>query len=658
MLASAGVSAVARSVASEASELAGVARNRGLSDLADQLQQIEALAKRAAPQLGDAVGALARRLESYPPPGPQAIALPPLLNVDVPSPNQAPPRVAPPLAGTLVMAPGAKRPAAQPAKAPEIRALPDGAAPRPPPQLLVRSIFGFRAFGDGRSGSSAPPKARPPDGSDKGGLLVLGSRKARSEQRVAPAASIASPGSNLPAVRKRDSFRREPPEKRPRHAVGSRDTARWAYLVGGGIAAIAVVIVAVVVLTGLRSQEPTPRRGTMDAAPPPIVEFDAGAAARLPSIDRLSAMVHQHGQETPEIRSLIDAESRVIASCSEDPTRCTRGWARRSREVLDFADAGTLAPASTGSGPLAMWLQHLRLPKDFPLQDDPSLRGVFDYESKNIAGRQHFQAKIFECAAYADIFESTLVKYGAPTWLVAVVYQESGCNPLATSTVGARGLWQFMPESARAYGMRVVEDDVDERLNPIKSTEAAIHFLTDLKRKLGAWDLALAAYNMGPFLVTTRIAQVGGNAGFWDLAHAGLLPDETAGYVPAIEAHALILENLARLQFSSDGKRLESTAEIIVKPGTRLSLIARAAATSTLHIRELNPEFLRDVVPDGGSSARVPDAEAHRAQIFLETRSPDDDRDLCVPEDFDWGAKLFQTSKYAADCARGGPAKR
>ena len=87
-----------------------------------------------------------------------------------------------------------------------------------------------------------------------------------------------------------------------------------------------------------------------------------------------------------------------------------------------------------------------------------------------------------------------------------------------------------------------------------------------------------------------------------------------------------------------------------MKPGARLSLLARAASTTTLHIRELNPEFLRDVVPEGETTARVPDAEAHRAETFLGSWSPDDNRDTCVPEDFDWGAKEFETSRYAKAC--------
>jgi membrane-bound lytic murein transglycosylase D len=296
-------------------------------------------------------------------------------------------------------------------------------------------------------------------------------------------------------------------------------------------------------------------------------------------------------------------------------------------------------------------LRSLKVPEDFPIHDEPALRNLFDFGSKNIAGRQGFQTKLFQCSAYSDIFESTLLKYGAPRWLEAVVYQESGCNRSATSPCGAKGLWQFMPESARAYGLRVVEGEVDERLNPIKSTDAAIHFLTDLQRKLGAWDLALAAYNMGPYGVLARLAQVPDKAGFWELAHANLLPDETAGYVPAIEAYALMLKNVARLQFNPYGKRLDSTAEVVVRPGTRLSLIARASSTTTAHIRDLNPEFLRDIVPDGETTARIPDSEAHRAQAFLDSWSPSDYRDTCVPENFDWGAQQFETSPYAKTCA-------
>jgi hypothetical protein len=88
-----------------------------------------------------------------------------------------------------------------------------------------------------------------------------------------------------------------------------------------------------------------------------------------------------------------------------------------------------------------------------------------------------------------------------------------------------------------------------------------------------------------------------------------------------------------------------------VGSGTRLSLIARAARTSTRVIRELNPEFLRDTVPTGVRAARVPPSEVHSAQVFLDD-PPTDTHDRCVPEDFDWGRQVFEKSPYARNCGR------
>ena len=446
---------------------------------------------------------------------------------------------------------------------------------------------------------------------------------------------------------------------RPRK-VASRPEAgvpRWFYVLIGLVGLLGVVTVTTIVMLGRRPKEVTADAkepsGSARANVTPAGSAPPPASAKSSPVEQLSVIVHKRGQETPELRALLDMQGKLASSCRDDPSTCGRGWTPLARDALTPVELKDFA-VSTPAGPLPAWLQRLKLPRDLPVRDELALRASFEFDTKNISGRQGLQAKLFECSAYADIFDSTFIKYGAPAWLTAVVYQESACNPRATSPVGAKGLWQFMPESARAYGLRVVEGDVDERLNPIKSTDAAVHFLTDMQRKLGAWDLTLAGYNMGPFGIVARLAQVGENAGYWDLVHAHILPEETAGYVPAIEAYALVLDNISRLQFSRDGKRLEATAEIAVKPGTRLSLVARTAATTTIHIRELNPEFLRDVVPEGETTVRVPDAEAHRAQAFLEAWTPDDNRDTCVPEDFDWGAKQFEKSVYAKSCTQTG----
>ncbi len=556
------------------------------------------------------------------------------------------------------------------AEPPEAR-LPDSLPqPGPPPSLLQKTFLGLRAFsGKKGSGPDLPLTGASRDAGANPGLFGfrgLGSEAPRpgsSPGRVSSRPGVgrsSRPGSRPPAAggqrssgQDRESWR----DSESQEPIPRREPAvpRWFYLLIGLVGLLGIGTTVAIVVYGRRAREPreplpvavsTPVGAPSPSGPLPV------ANPSEPSVEPMTKAIHEHGAETPELHALLEMQSKLAAHCRDDPTTCGRGWTPLAKEALTPIDLPKDFMPTAPQGPLPAWLRRLKLPADMPVQDEAALRVSFDFKTKNIAGRQAFQALLFNCAAYADIFESTLIKYGAPTWLTAVVYQESACRPGVSSDVGARGLWQFMPESARMYGLRVVEGDVDERLNPIKSTDAAIHFLTDLQRKLGAWDLTLAAYNMGPFAVVARLAQIGQNAGFWDLVHAHVLPEETASYVPAIESYALILDNLSRLQFSRDGKRLESTAEILVKPGVRLSLLARAASTNTLHIRELNPEFLRDVVPDGETTARVPDAEAHRAETFLGSWSPDDSRDTCVPEDFDWGAKEFETSRYAKACAQ------
>ncbi len=516
---------------------------------------------------------------------------------------------------------------------------PSLAPPAPPPKLLEGTFLGFRAFGKPRPRGA---KLESPATGEPAGLLGLGARREKPPlwRPESPRKSALATG-RRPIDRPSSDRRARPAGPAERGGVA---VPRWFFWVAGAIGALALAVASVIGL-GARNAGHPPPEPTVHTPAPTASSADAQRAPLPVNLPKSSA-------ETPQMRALLDTQTRLVQACVSDSAACVPGWTALGRSALiPPTEVPVLAPAP--EGPLPAWLRSLKMPSDFPVHDEPALRNPFDFGTKNINGRANFQSMLSRCSAYTDIFESTLLKYGAPHWLTAVVYQESGCNPAATSPVGAKGLWQFMAESARAYGLRVVDGEVDERLNPVKSTEAAIHFFTDLERDLGAWDLALAGYNMGPYGVLVRLAQVGDKkAGFWELAHAGMLPDETAGYVPSIEAYALMLQNLRVLGFNPYGKRLESTAEVIVKPGTRLSLIARASSTTTVSIRDLNPEFLRDVVPDGEATARVPDAEAHRAQAFLESWSPNDNRDTCVPPDFDWGGgQSFETSRFAKACA-------
>lgn len=135
---------------------------------------------------------------------------------------------------------------------------------------------------------------------------------------------------------------------------------------------------------------------------------------------------------------------------------------------------------------------------------------------------------------YRDTFTRILAEENVPPELLAVAFVESGFNPQALSPKGARGIWQFMPGTAAAYGLSVRPAD-DHRTHPEHSTRAAARYLRDLYRQFGDWKLALAAYNWGEGNIQKVINRTG-IRDFDEMARRGLLPLETRNYVPSVLA--------------------------------------------------------------------------------------------------------------------------
>ncbi len=269
----------------------------------------------------------------------------------------------------------------------------------------------------------------------------------------------------------------------------------------------------------------------------------------------LLGQVHgRGGKESAELRALIDEHAALTAQALSSEG-CQGPNCKALAEVGKLVKGGEKVRVRRRSrSPDALrskWLAGLTMP-EIPVEDDPRVQQRFEFYTENPVGRETFQQMLFRCGAHKDMIQSALVRHGLPADLIAVVFTESGCAPLARSPAGAEGLWQFIPEAARAYHLRIIPDQVDERHSPQKSTEAAIAFLSDMYAKLKSWDLVFAGYNCGPFGIMARLERVEGeNVGFWELVDAGMLPDETANYAPTIQAIALILNNLQRLKFGA-----------------------------------------------------------------------------------------------------------
>jgi membrane-bound lytic murein transglycosylase D len=205
---------------------------------------------------------------------------------------------------------------------------------------------------------------------------------------------------------------------------------------------------------------------------------------------------------------------------------------------------------------------------------------------------------------YLGMIRDTLRDRGLPEDLAFVAMIESGFNPVAVSRAGAKGLWQFMAGTARRYGLRV-DQWVDERFDPEKSTLAAAAYLRDLYAQFGSWSLAQAAYNAGERTVE-RAIRVVGSTDFWALARSSSLKQETKEFVPQIHAATVIGQDPSRYGFDVSGQSPD-VEFVSIPPGTDLGALARGSGVSPETLRTLNPVLVKGVTPPGGPyRLRVP----------------------------------------------------
>lgn len=199
---------------------------------------------------------------------------------------------------------------------------------------------------------------------------------------------------------------------------------------------------------------------------------------------------------------------------------------------------------------------------------------------------------------YMPLFEEALEKYGLPLELRYLPVIESAMRPSATSRVGAAGLWQLMLVTGRQYGLEI-NTLVDERRDPIKSTDAAARLLRDLYNMYGDWSLAIAGYNCGPGNINKALMRAGNpeTRNFWTIYN--YLPRETRGYVPAFIAATYIMYYYCDHGIIPMQATLPSESDtIVVQKQVKFSQIAGVCSNISVEdLRALNPQFRRDIIP-------------------------------------------------------------
>src|SRR5262245_43808691 len=194
---------------------------------------------------------------------------------------------------------------------------------------------------------------------------------------------------------------------------------------------------------------------------------------------------------------------------------------------------------------------------------------------------------------------------------------ESGFNPVAVSRAGAKGLWQFMAPTARRYGLRV-DDWLDERLDPEKSTMAAARHLLDLYQVFGSWNLVQAAYNAGEMKILQAIRAMG-TSDFWTLRGSRILRDETKNYIPTVQAATVIARAPERYGFVVTPAEPLQYEVVTVPKGTSLRLVAVESSVSLESLERLNPELrLKTTPPDGPYPLKVPVGSAKLVQAAVD----------------------------------------
>ena len=254
---------------------------------------------------------------------------------------------------------------------------------------------------------------------------------------------------------------------------------------------------------------------------------------------------------------------------------------------------------------------------------------------------------------YLPLFHEKLSNENLPIELKYLPVVESNLSPTATSKVGATGLWQLMFYTAVENGL-VMNSYVDERMDPVKSTTAAVRYLKKLYEIHKDWGLAVASYNAGPRTISKAIQRSGGYQNYWNIRP--FLPKETANYIPSFFATIYVLEYAKEhgINIDNNSNYFFKTDSVLIKQRVSIHQISKVLNISEEKLIDLNPSYVHKIIPvvEGQENyIYIPDSLSSKfldiEQDIYELATRDFElREKPLPSLFSINSKLVYKIKY------------
>ena len=363
-----------------------------------------------------------------------------------------------------------------------------------------------------------------------------------------------------------------------------------------------LLLPALLVLCGC-SEKIFPIRGVKKTAteqvatvdqPMQLVPIDMEATVEETPLPDTTATEKVTVERTPipeEWTKIVDDSLVVLESMSGELDSLLNSWYAQTYLMVDTTCTATATnPVFSDT----VYTDRLaNLPCIVPMTYNQPVRAHIDRYAKQLRHQVSYMLGMMEY--YEPLIEQALDVHGVPNELKYLPVVESALNPVATSRVGATGLWQFMYGTGKLYGLKQ-NSLVDDRRDPVKSTWAAAKYLRALYERFGDWSLAIAAHNCGPGNVNKAIYRSGGKTEFWDIYW--YLPRETRGYLPAFIAATYIMTYHAEHGICPMESKLPlATDTIMINRLLHFDQIVAVCDIDMETLRGLNPQYKENVIP-------------------------------------------------------------